>query len=210
MRMMRTPLNVLFLTGLLAACTPFQEGGQRIGKNVDESMRAADGPKRLAHMANDEMEAIGIKAKEMFTYYPPAPTGRLPVPERWCYQVWQDILCYDEPVAGWRNKLVAYQGNVVVPAPPVYEAGVFPDKPDHLIVHDTPDALVVHQPPSVVMAQPMPAPEPFGAPTPAPVDLTPVEDIRIAPLPSRTVEPAPVVLESSSCINCPMAEEDMK
>lgn len=40
------------------------------------------------------------------------------IPASYCYTVLQDVVCYRQPMPGWENRLVAYQGTAAQPPQP--------------------------------------------------------------------------------------------
>ncbi len=90
--------NVFLLTAALlslGACT-----------SVDEAMATLE-----KAQADSKIDTIKTqkKLKEMFTYNPKDKTPR-EVPHVYCYQVMQDILCYNQQIPGAEDRLVNWQG----------------------------------------------------------------------------------------------------
>ena len=46
---------------------------------------------------------------------PPEKKPKQAVPTSYCYQSFQDILCYRQPMPGWESRLVGYQGTGAKP-----------------------------------------------------------------------------------------------
>lgn len=49
---------------------------------------------------------------------PPEENGKRAIPASYCYNSFQDVLCYRQPMPGWEHRLVGYQGTAAVPPPP--------------------------------------------------------------------------------------------
>lgn len=59
-------------------------------------------------------------ARELRDWWLTPPEHKPPraVPPSYCYRTFQDVVCYRQPVAGWENRIVAYQGTGAPPPPP--------------------------------------------------------------------------------------------
>lgn len=80
--------------GLLAACTSVDEVRETIDKINDDS--------KLNTILTQE------RLRDIFSYNPRRPLR--PVPHSYCYQVMQDIMCYDQQIPGAEYRLVGWQG----------------------------------------------------------------------------------------------------
>ena len=75
--------------------------------------------KSLATSLKDNVYETTYRVKDWAMTPPPKRGEPLQVADSYCYRALQDILCYSQPMNGWENRLVAYQGtNAKPPAPP--------------------------------------------------------------------------------------------
>lgn len=82
---------------VLTACTELVQGGKQMNENIK-------------YNAYEFKETV----KELVTYHPPAKPVPKPLPPSYCYKVYQDIMCYREPIPGAERRLVGWQGDNVV------------------------------------------------------------------------------------------------
>ena len=92
-------LLVISSLTLLTACGDARENG----------MRMADGVKENFYATKERVE-------EWAKPTPKKPEQ--PVPASYCYNSYQDILCYRQPMTGWEARLVGYQGTNASAPPP--------------------------------------------------------------------------------------------
>jgi hypothetical protein len=86
---------------LLAACTTADE--------VVDTIEAAQERTKIKTLLTQE------KLKKMFTFNPKQPVRE--VPHSYCYQVMQDIMCYNQQIPGAEYRLVGWQGTGDAPTP---------------------------------------------------------------------------------------------
>ena len=118
---MRKILIILSMLSL-CACDHFEQDKQEavvqakkdadtVESNVSKNaMRVADNVRDSIKRTNEHVRDWWIT--------PLPSTAKQPMPTRYCYRVLQDILCYRQQMAGWENKLVAYQGADAMPPTP--------------------------------------------------------------------------------------------
>ena len=80
-------------------------GGAEAPQNIE---RAATGVK-------DNLYKMGERIKKWAMTPPAGPGPNKPVPASYCYQSFQDVLCYRQPMPGWEARLVGYQGTDAEP-----------------------------------------------------------------------------------------------
>lgn len=71
---------------------------------------------RIVHGISENYHHTADKIDEWTTATPKKQKHE--VPASYCYQALQDILCYRQPMPGWEDRLVGYQGTRAA-APPV-------------------------------------------------------------------------------------------
>ena len=98
--MMKHKAFFCVLTTLLAGCATVQTNSERVATDIKDSI----------YTRADRIE------KWVLT--PPASDEKKGVPASYCYQSYQDILCYRQPMPGAEARLVGYQGTDA-PAPQV-------------------------------------------------------------------------------------------
>lgn len=87
-----TLMTMLLCIPLLAACQDMGEGARMTTDHAKQSLI-------------DTKEAV-----ENLLYYKPKAEEYKPIPYTFCYQVMQDINCYNQPMAEARGRLVGWQG----------------------------------------------------------------------------------------------------
>lgn len=90
---MNKPFLMLLLCVAVTACAGAQDSSVRVLDNVEDNA-SADWSKLRGY--------AGVDKK------PPPPRKETAQP-RYCYHLYQDIVCYGKPVPGQENRLVAYQ-----------------------------------------------------------------------------------------------------
>ncbi len=81
-----------------------------VGGNVE---RAGS---RIADNVRDQVKKTNRKVRDWWLTPLKEPQPKV-VSNSYCYRVMQDILCYREPMPGWEQRLVAYQGTHAEPPP---------------------------------------------------------------------------------------------
>jgi len=79
-----------------------------------------DASQKAERVAND-LKANVYATKERVQKWaetPPEKPKKRSVPPSYCYQAYQDILCYRQPMPGWEGRLVGFQGTGVLPPNP--------------------------------------------------------------------------------------------
>lgn len=71
---------------------------------------AADAAKDLANDTKDSIYETSYQIKDWAMTPPAPPKPPLEVADTYCYRVLQDILCHRQPMPGWEDRLVGYQG----------------------------------------------------------------------------------------------------
>lgn len=90
---------------LLAGCTQLRDGAYKASRDVEREAQQAG--KKIS-------DYIQIKPMQE------APPSLKPVPPIYCYRVMQDVVCYNQPVAGSERRLVGKQGmDDITLSPPV-------------------------------------------------------------------------------------------
>ena len=74
--------------------------------------------KTLAEDLKTNVYETSYKIKDWAMTPPASNKDPKEVANAYCYQVLQDILCYRQPMPGWENKLVGYQGTHATTPPP--------------------------------------------------------------------------------------------
>lgn len=93
------------------ATAQIKQDAKQAEKNVDKSVT------RMANNVRDSIKRTNDRLRDW--WLTPLPSdAKKPVPTRYCYRILQDILCYRQQMAGWENKLVAYQGTNATPPTP--------------------------------------------------------------------------------------------
>jgi len=138
--------------------------------NASETIQwAADDLKKNAYDTKERVHKWMIKPPEP----PPPPQA---VRASYCYQVYQDILCYRQPMPGWEYRLVGYQGTGVLPPPPAFTEPLPSQQADAVM---SPEERLAGVSPVFVepLTEPQPdqpeAPAPGGPVPPPPDTLTP-------------------------------------
>ncbi len=80
--------------------------------------QAKSSAKRVATNVRDNVRHNSKKLKEWWFYDPEKDKKHAhAIPASYCYSVFQDVVCYRQPMAGWEHKLVGYQGTGALPPP---------------------------------------------------------------------------------------------
>jgi hypothetical protein len=108
----------LFIT----ACETNQQDKEVIKAQVNaDAQLAQDNAERhsmrVLNNVRDQTKKTAMKMREWWLTPLPVEYPK-PVPPSYCYKVWQDIVCYRDPMPGRTHELVAYQGNTVDAVPP--------------------------------------------------------------------------------------------
>ena len=90
--------------------------------------------KTLATDIKDNIYTTTSRVKEWALTPPPPKPQPLEVADAYCYRVLQDILCYHQAMAGWENRLVAYQGTHAQPPSPPTMQLLAKSKPDDSVL----------------------------------------------------------------------------
>lgn len=72
---------------------------------------------RLATDLRDNVYNTSERLQKWVLTKPEKPQPK-PVAASYCYNVYQDILCYRSPMPGWENRLAGYQGTNALPPMP--------------------------------------------------------------------------------------------
>jgi hypothetical protein len=97
-----TPFYFVVIAMLgLSACVPAKQGSEW-----------------MADKAKNDVYHTQKAVKEWAMTPPPEPGALLPTASTYCYHAQTDVLCYRQPMPGWENRLIAYQGTNAVPPPP--------------------------------------------------------------------------------------------
>ncbi len=91
-----------------------KETAANIGQVVDNVDRATT---RMAGRTRDQIKRTNRKVRDWCLTPLPQPQPNA-IAASYCYRVLQDIMCYREPMPGWEQRLVAYQGTNAAPPPP--------------------------------------------------------------------------------------------
>jgi len=83
------------------------------------ALTACTAPQTALNEANDMKANIYQTSGEVKDWFltPPPKNERVPVASTYCYKVFQDILCYRQPMPGYEDRLIAYQGTNAEPPP---------------------------------------------------------------------------------------------
>ena len=106
---------------LLAACETNPQDQEVIKAQAKEDVNIAERnaerhTMRVANNVRDQIKKTSMKMREW--WLTPLPEAvPVPVPSSYCYQVFQDIVCYRAPMPGMEHKLVGYQGDNALPPP---------------------------------------------------------------------------------------------
>lgn len=105
---------------LLSACDHFEEDkaavtaqakadAHQVAKNTEGKAM------QVANFMRDELKRSGEQLRSWWI----TPLNDTPnsIPASYCYQAYQDILCYRQPMPGWEYRLVGYQGTFAAPPP---------------------------------------------------------------------------------------------
>ena len=116
------PIFIIIALFAISACTNFSEDKEAVkaqakidAKTVSDKVET--NTMRVANNIRDGVRRTGERVRSWWLTPLPNPQKH-DIPNRYCYRVMQDILCYREQMIGWENKLVGYQGtNAVTPNP---------------------------------------------------------------------------------------------
>lgn len=116
----------------LAACETNPQDAEAIKGQVKQDAevlqtRATQSGVRVANDLRDNIKNTSMMMRKWWLTLPAPPTPT-PVPPSYCYQVFQDIVCYRDPMPGQTHKLVGYQGENTAP-PPVAQTTTLPMSP---------------------------------------------------------------------------------
>jgi hypothetical protein len=114
----------IFSLFFFCSCSHFvQDSKDVVGQAKEDATtikeNSANAVVRVATQLRDNVKLTNEHLRD-WLITPLPKKENLPVPQRYCYRVLQDILCYREQMVGWENKLVGYQGTNA--APPVFVA----------------------------------------------------------------------------------------
>jgi hypothetical protein len=107
---------------LLTACTHWDEDKKTVGDQVKkDANQMAENTENSATLAanalRDNIKRTGNRIRKW--WITPLPEKKKqPVAASYCYNVYQDILCYRQPMPGWEHRLAGYQGTGAEPPPP--------------------------------------------------------------------------------------------
>lgn len=116
--------KVLFVSFLfiLCSCTHLEEDKDNAvaqakidAKNVETNVSKS--VVRMADGVRDGIKRTNERLREWWLTPLPKEVKK-PVPQRYCYRVLQDILCYRSEMPGWESRLVGYQGTGAKPPKP--------------------------------------------------------------------------------------------
>lgn len=118
---MRKILIVISMLSL-CACDHFEKDKQEAVVQAKQDAKTVESnvsknAKRVADNVRDSIKRTNEHVRDWWITPLPS-TSKQPMPTRYCYRVLQDILCYRQQMAGWENKLVAYQGADALPPTP--------------------------------------------------------------------------------------------
>jgi len=113
---------------ILAGCTTVNDTADSVSNGINSGYnQAAPVVKAAAVEAGGHAGNLGSATKDRFYdttdhiaswLRPNVPKPPLPIAASYCYHVYQDILCYRQPMPGWENRLAGYQPlNAPPPAP---------------------------------------------------------------------------------------------
>ncbi|MDX2113259.1 MAG: hypothetical protein SFW63_05970 [Alphaproteobacteria bacterium] len=89
------------------------ETAANLGQVVDNIDRSTS---RMADNTRNQIKRTNRKLRDWWLTPLPEPQPS-EIASSYCYRVFQDIVCYREPMAGWEHRLVAYQGTHAAPPP---------------------------------------------------------------------------------------------
>ncbi len=126
---MKPYLSIFPVLFLLAACETNEQDKEAIKAQVKEDAQIAESNAerhtvRVAGNVRDQTKKTAMKLREWWLTPLPDASPK-PVPPSYCYQVFQDILCYRDAMPGMSHKLVGYQGDAIKP-PPVAQMTALP------------------------------------------------------------------------------------
>ena len=78
----------------------------------------AEAAKTLATNVKNDIYETSYKIHDWAMTPPKEALPPQDVATSYCYRALQDIMCYRQPMPGWENRLVAYQGTNAVPPSP--------------------------------------------------------------------------------------------
>lgn len=113
---------IIFSVLMLCSCDHFEQDKEVAVAQAKVDAKTIEGnvTKNTMRMADNVRDSIKRTGEHMRDWWiTPLPIkSKQPMPTRYCYRVLQDILCYRQQMAGWENKLVAYQGADAQPPTP--------------------------------------------------------------------------------------------
>ncbi len=134
----------------------------------------------VASTARDNIAKTGERMRKWLIEPRPAPKPDNSIASAYCYHAQTDVLCYRQPMVGWENRLVAYQGtNAVSPDP----AQTKPLPKRELVVEVSPEHKVANAKPVFTELPVPPKPEEKNS------DQAPVLDASHEQLPNPSMSP---------------------
>jgi hypothetical protein len=113
---------IVFSLLSLCSCTHFEQDKEVVKEQAKKDAKQVEAnvtknAMRVADNVRDSVKRTNDRVRDW--WITPLPSNaKQPMPTRYCYKVLQDILCYRQQMAGWENKLVAYQGADAQPPTP--------------------------------------------------------------------------------------------
>lgn len=118
-----------FLTGFLAlaGCDHYDDDKAAVTKEItDDADQVATNEEtkdlNAASKVRDQVKVTADKLRTWLIAPPPAKGAPHAIASSYCYRSLQDVLCYRQPIPGWEQRLVAYQGTNAAPPPPAMMA----------------------------------------------------------------------------------------
>lgn len=116
--------KILIIFSLLALCScdHFEQDKEEAVVQAKQDAKTVESnvTKNAMRVANNVRDSIKNTNEHVRDWWitPLTSNAKQPMPTRYCYRVMQDVLCYRQQMAGWENKLVAYQGEGALPPTP--------------------------------------------------------------------------------------------
>ena len=125
---------IMSLLAMLSACETNQADKEAIKAHVKQDAAIAEKnaerhTTRVANNLRDQTKKTAMKLREWWLTPAPEPQP-VAIPQSYCYQVMQDIVCYRQPLQGMTHKLVGYQGDYATP-PPLAQTMLLPQAIKH-------------------------------------------------------------------------------
>ena len=107
---------------LLSGCSHLRSDSSAVSDQAKSdagqvATNASGGIVAVATQLRDNIKVTGEQFRSWLITPPPGKAPDHAIATSYCYHSLTDVLCYRQPIPGWENRLIAYQGTNATPPP---------------------------------------------------------------------------------------------